>query len=80
MPDDGSRGADNPSHQQHPGRDQHHRAVIAVEGEEDDDKQADDGDVSDRDAGNAGGNRGELMTASPTRAASKASQSAVDEA
>ena len=51
---DGQRGADHPDDQQEPGRDQHHRAVVAVGGEIDHQDEAEHGDQKQRDARDAG--------------------------
>ena len=50
---DGEPGGDDPEEQQRPGRDQHHRTVITVDGKEHDDKEADEGECRDRDARHA---------------------------
>ncbi len=59
---DGARhrhaGRDHPDHQQEPGRDQQHRAVEAVRREIDDQRKAGEGDQHQRDARDAGGDRG----------------------
>ena len=52
---DGEAGAEHPDHQQEPGRDQQHRAVEAVRGEEDNERKAGDRDGRERYARDAGG-------------------------
>ena len=51
-------GCDHPDHQQEPGRNQQHRAVEAMRREIDDQREAGEGDQHQRDARNAGGDRG----------------------
>ena len=55
---DGEADAECPDHQQDPGGDQHHRAVVAVHGEIADQRQAEHGDAGERHARDAGGDGG----------------------
>ncbi len=54
---DGEPRREGPHHQQHPGRDQHDGAIVAVGGEVDDDAEAGHGGEADREAGDAGRHR-----------------------
>ena len=47
------RGADDPDQQQKPGRDQHHRAIVAMRREIEDQDEADAGDGRERNARDA---------------------------
>ena len=58
MAGDREPGRERPHQKQHPGRDQHDGAVEAVGGEIDDQREAEDGGDAERQAGDAGGNRG----------------------
>ncbi len=49
----GQPGANDPDHQQEPGRDQQHRAVVAVGREKDDEREAGNGDEQERKARDA---------------------------
>ncbi len=55
--EDRHRGAEHPHHQEKPGRDQHHRAVIAVGGKIDDEPETEHGDEEQRYARDSGGDR-----------------------
>ena len=55
---DGKSGGRRPHHQQQPGRDQQHRAVVAVGGEIDHQCKPENGDAGERHARDAGGDGG----------------------